>query len=131
VHMLEGVRRVNLQQVDRMLGAIQAYFHGSVQGKLIAVWGLSFKPGTDDVRASPSLALIQKLVTAGANVQAYDPVASTPARNALRSEAISFHDSAMDACKQADGLAVMTEWEEFKAADLAMVATQLRNPVIF
>ncbi len=130
-HMLHGVRKVNLQQVERMLHAIRRHFEGGLEGKRIAIWGLSFKPGTDDVRASPSLALIKKLVDEGALIQAYDPVANHAAQDALGTTRISVYDDALAACRQADALAVMTEWEEFKAQDMEAVAACLQGGAIF
>lgn len=130
-HMLHGVRKVNLHQVERVLQAMRAHFRSGLEGKRIAIWGLSFKPDTDDVRASPSLAVIKKLVAEGAIIQAYDPVANQAAQDALGATAITLYDHALAACRQADALAVMTEWDEFKAPDMGAVAACLRSRAIF
>src|SRR5690606_37840527 len=107
------------------------HFGGELRQKRIAVWGLSFKPGTDDVRSAPSLALIQNLVEQGAQIIAYDPVAIKAARAALGATTIQFADSARGACDGADALVLMTEWEEFKAVDLNSVAARLRGNTVF
>lgn len=130
-HMLHGVRKVNLQQVERMLHSMRSHFGGRLDDKRIAVWGLAFKPGTDDVRASPSLALIKKLAAEGAQVQAYDPVANRAAQDALGPTRVSLYDNALAACRQADALAVMTEWEEFKTPDFPALSACLKSRAIF
>jgi len=110
-------------------------FYGGPQrlrGKRIAVWGLAFKPGTDDLREAPSLALIRQLLGAGASVVAYDPVAAGKAAALLQHpEGLSFSLTAAAALQQADALAVVTEWDEFLKADPAEVASQLADSVVF
>lgn len=103
---------------------------GDLRGKTIAVWGLAFKPRTDDVREAPALYLIEKLVEAGAKVRAYDPIASENAKAACRVqfECVPSAEAAIDG---ADALMIVTEWNEFRGADLAMIKSKLRNPVIF
>ncbi len=100
------------------------------KGKKIAIWGLSFKPRTDDVRRAPSLKLIEELVGLGAEVAAYDPVAL---KNAQRSctEKFSSCETAQEAVRQADALVLVTEWNEFKSADLNELKSLLKTPIIF
>lgn len=103
---------------------------GSLNGKTIALWGLAFKPRTDDVREAPALYLIERLVAAGARVRAYDPIARETAKAACKAEfeAVS---SAEEALANADALAIVTEWNEFRGADLTMIKSKLKTPVVF
>jgi UDPglucose 6-dehydrogenase len=103
---------------------------GSLKGKTIAMWGLAFKPRTDDVREAPALYLIEKIVAAGGRVVAYDPVAMETA--AAASPAPFEHAaSALAAVEGADALAIVTEWNEFRSPDLEQVKSLLKSPVIF
>lgn len=129
--MLCSIQRVNLLQRDRLLQAIREHFMGDLSCKKIAVWGLSFKPGTNDVRAAPSLTLIRDLVNDGACVHAYDPVAQQTANAALGETEVAFGKTAMDVCKDADALVVMTEWDEFKHPDFNVIKRQMRGNMIF
>lgn len=129
--LLRSVQQVNGHQVERLLEAMRARFNGSLEGRRIAVWGLSFKPDTDDVRAAPSLALIRGLLAEGAEVHAYDPVATAAARTALGDSPVEFHRCALAACEAADALAVMTEWDEFRNTDLATLTGSLRGRMVF
>ncbi|ETF03837.1 UDP-glucose 6-dehydrogenase [Advenella kashmirensis W13003] len=129
--MLRSIQRVNLSQRDRLLDAIREHFMGDLSSKKIAVWGLSFKPGTNDVRAAPSLTLIRDLVEDGACVHAYDPVAQQTANAALAETEVGFGKAAMDVCKDADALVVMTEWDEFKRPDFNVIKRQMRGNMIF
>ncbi|MCB0408292.1 MAG: UDP-glucose/GDP-mannose dehydrogenase family protein [Bdellovibrionales bacterium] len=103
---------------------------GSLKGKTIGLWGLAFKPRTDDVRRAPSLKLIEDLVAKGAQVQAYDPVAS---ENAVKSCKTPFKvcETAMDAAKNADALLIVTEWTEFKTPNLSDLKSSMNSPLIF
>ncbi|HLU02688.1 MAG TPA: UDP-glucose/GDP-mannose dehydrogenase family protein [Advenella sp.] len=130
-HMLRSIERVNMSQRQRLLKAIRDYFKGCLRGRRVAIWGLSFKPGTDDVRASPSVALIRDLAQEGASVNAYDPVARPTAQAALGDVQVSFGQSAMAVCEQADALIVMTEWDEFRSPDLGRLATLMRGNMVF
>lgn len=129
--MLRSAQRVNERQRQLLSNAIHEYFAGALNRSCIAVWGLAFKPGTDDVRAAPSLDLIQDLLAAGAQVRAYDPVASESVRAMIDDPALTLTTTAVAACEGADALAVMTEWEEFKHPDFAMLASQLKAAAIF
>lgn len=129
--MLHSIQRVNLSQRHRMIQAIRKHFMGDLLGKRIAVWGLSFKPGTDDVRAAPSLTLIRSLIEGGARVHAYDPVAQQAAEAALSGTEVKFGKSAIDVCENADALVVMTEWDEFKNPDFNLAKQQMRGNMVF
>lgn len=106
---------------------------GGLKKRLIAVWGLAFKANTDDVRFSPALYLIEKLLDAGARVTAFDPAAGPSCKSALveRAENIRFTDRAYEALEGADALVISTEWREFRSPDLARVKALMRSPVIF
>ena len=103
---------------------------GDLKGKTIAMWGLAFKPRTDDVREAPALYIIEKLVAAGARVRAYDPAAMDTAKEATKASFETFA-SATEALEGADGLAIVTEWNEFRSPDLEQVKSLLKTPVIF
>jgi UDPglucose 6-dehydrogenase len=122
--LLKGVLAVNDEQFERTAAKIIAMAGGSVEGATVAVWGLTFKAGTDDLRESPSLAIIDRLIARGARVQAYDPaVASLDAR-----PQVDVVGDPYSACEGAAVLAVLTEWDEFKWLDLDKVAENLTSP---
>jgi UDPglucose 6-dehydrogenase len=126
--LLRGVIAVNDEQLRRVLAKIRAAAGGSVDGRRIAVWGLTFKANTDDLRDSPSVRIARLLVVEGASVVAYDPVAGELAR-----DAVPEIDVALDpylACTGADVLAVLTEWDEFRWLDFARVAKLLTTPTV-
>ncbi len=127
--ILRAVEDVNEQQKLRLLRKLETHF-GSLKGKRIAVWGLAFKPRTDDMREAPAVPLIQGLLAAGASVHAYDPEAMKVARGIFGST-ISYADSSYAALTGADALAIVTEWNEFREPDYARMRKLLRNPVIF
>jgi UDPglucose 6-dehydrogenase len=129
--LLRSVEDVNARQGQLLFHAVSSYFAGQLKDKCIAVWGLSFKPGTDDLRAAPSLILINAVLDAGARVQAYDPVAMKAASEQIKSSRITMTPSAESACAGADALVVMTEWDEFKNPDFAYLARVLSTAAIF
>jgi UDPglucose 6-dehydrogenase len=130
--ILQSVESVNDLQKLRLLRRLEQHFGGSagLKGKCIAVWGLSFKPRTDDMREAPSVPLIQGLLAAGATVQAYDPEAMKVARGILGSK-ITYAENSYAALTGADALVIVTEWSEFREPDFARIKKLLRNPVIF
>ena len=128
--MLCSTQRVNTRQVPLLLDTMRACL-GGLTGRRIAVWGLSFKPGTDDVRAAPSLALVRGLIGAGARVAAYDPVATASARRALGNIPVYFGMSAFEVCHDAHALVVMTEWDEFRQCDMAALAHVMPGGAVF
>jgi UDPglucose 6-dehydrogenase len=127
--ILEAVETVNHTQKSRLFAKIKKHF-GNVKGKTVAIWGLSFKPKTDDMREAPSIPLIESLVNAGASVQAHDPEAMKVARGIFGSK-ISYANNNYDALKGADCLAIVTEWNEFRRPDFERMRSLMRAPVIF
>ena len=130
LRILKAVDAVNDDQKQVMFKKIQNHFDGDLSGKVIALWGLSFKPNTDDMREAPSLVLIQSLLDAGAKVQAYDPVAMEEAAHMVDDKVI-FTRSALDAVKGADALVLVTEWAEFRLPDWKKVNNIMKGDVIF
>ena len=127
--ILKAVESVNERQKVRLLAKMQKHF-GSLQGKRIAVWGLSFKPKTDDMREAPAVPLIEGLLAAGASVAAYDPEATKVAR-AVFGTRVDFGEKSYDALSGADALAIVTEWHEFREPDWIKIKKALKTPVIF
>ena len=130
LRILKAVDAVNDDQKQVMFKKIQNHFDGDLSGKVFALWGLSFKPNTDDMREAPSLVLIQSLLDAGAKVQAYDPVAMEEAAHMVDDKVI-FTRSALDAVKGADALVLVTEWAEFRLPDWKKINDIMRGDVIF
>ncbi|NUN49528.1 MAG: UDP-glucose/GDP-mannose dehydrogenase family protein [Candidatus Brocadiae bacterium] len=126
-HLLREVQRINQDQRDRFLKKIEAELW-VVRGKKIGVWGLSFKPNTDDIRESPAIRICAALRDAGARVSAYDPKGAERAKEVLAG--IEFADSAMAAVEGADCLAVCTEWDEFRKADMDKVKAAMAHPTV-
>ena len=130
--LMNSVERVNERQKRVMFSKISAYFDGQLEGKTIAVWGLSFKPKTDDMREASSRALLEALWEAGAKVRAYDPEAMEEAHRIYGDEGgLTLCDTAADALDGADALTIMTEWQEFRSPDFDLVRKKLANPVVF
>ncbi len=127
--ILNAVDEVNRFQKTKLVSSMRKHF-GSLKGKTIGVWGLAFKPRTDDMREAPSIPLIEALLSAGAVVQAFDPEAGRVAKGIFGSK-ITYAASSYDAVKGADGLAIVTEWNEFRRPDLARIRSLMRSPVIF
>jgi len=121
--LLRGAVNVNEQQHERIVAKIRAACGGALEGVRIALWGLTFKANTDDLRDSPALAIARRLLTEGARVRAYDPVAGEPAAAALPE--LEVVADPYDACRDASALAVLTEWDEFRWLDFARVAGAL------
>ena len=130
--ILDAVEQVNIDQKSVLVSKIKAHFGGQLQGLTVALWGLSFKPNTDDMREAPSLTVINELLAAGAKVRAYDPVATAEAQRALGTVAgVTFVDDAYEAATGADILVLVTEWQEFRSPDFDQLKTLLKHPVIF
>jgi UDPglucose 6-dehydrogenase len=127
--MLRAVDEVNTYQKTRLVEKIRGHF-GRLKGRTIAVWGLAFKPKTDDMREAPSVPLIEALLKAGAAVRAYDPEAMKVAKGIFGAR-VTFAASNYDALRGADALAIVTEWNEFRRPDLDRVKGLLKTPVIF
>lgn len=130
--LLNAVESVNKRQKSVLFEKINRFFEGKLKDKTIGIWGLAFKPNTDDMREAPSRYLIEELWQAGARVRAYDPVAHEEALRIFgEREELKIEKSAMDVTKGADALAIVTEWQEFRSPDFETLKTQLRHPVIF
>jgi len=127
--VVTAVEQTNERQ-KRILGErVIHHFGGNLEGKRIAIWGLAFKPETDDIRESPALTLIEQLRAAGAKVTGYDPAAMPNIRTQV-GDAIELVDAAYDAAKGADALVLVTEWHEFRQPDLERLASQMRTKVL-
>ncbi len=132
MRILGAVESVNNAQKQVLLNKITARLGHDLQGKTIAVWGLAFKPNTDDIREAPSRTLIAGLLTRGARVHAYDPVAMPAVQKALaRHTGISFAKSPLEAAAGADALVIVTEWKEFRSPDFDLLHATLRSSIIF
>ena len=127
--LLRAVDVVNSLQKKQLFSKIKTYF-GNLNNKVVGVWGLAFKPGTDDMREAPAIPLINDLLSHGAAVQVYDPVAMPVARNIFGSKVV-YASRSYDALKGVDALAIVTEWNEFRGADFLRMKKLMRSPVIF
>ena len=128
--ILKAVEKVNALQKLHLVKKISAYFNHQLQGKKIALWGLAFKPNTDDIRDAPALDMIDALLTAGATITAYDPEAMTNAKNMI-GDKIDYATNQYVALKGADALVIATEWSEFRTPDFDMIEMNLTSKVIF
>src|SRR6478735_8132025 len=128
--ILNAVVAVNEKQKRKLGEKVLAHFGGNLKGKRIAVWGLAFKPGTDDTREAPALVLVDQLLAAGATVCATDPVAMEVVRKQL-GDRIEYEESNYDCAKGADALVLVTEWHEFRRPSFERLKSLMRQPVIF
>lgn len=132
LRVISAVEAANDAQKRRLADKIIARFGADLTGRCFALWGLAFKPNTDDMREAPSLTLIDALLARGATVAAYDPVARDEAARVLAGRpGIRFADSMQSALDGADALAIVTEWKEFRSPDFADLKARLRTPAIF
>lgn len=133
--LLAAVEEVNAHQKAKLVDRIESFFGGQLRGCTIALWGLAFKPNTDDMREAPSRILMESLWKAGAKVRAYDPVAMTEARRLYASEiasgALTLVAKSMTALEGASALAIVTEWQEFRSPDFDAIKRTLSQPVVF
>ena len=130
LRVLKAVEAVNDDQKAILFNKVMTYFGGDIKGKTIALWGLSFKPQTDDMREAPSLVLVRKFLEAGARVRAYDPVAIHEAERIL-GDSIELLPDQYHVLEGADCLVLATEWPEFKFPDFSIVQKNLKEPLIF
>lgn len=130
MQILESVEAVNEAQKSVLFNKIIKHFNGNLKGKTFAMWGLSFKPKTDDMREAPSLVIIEKLLAAGANVKAYDPVAMKEAKHIL-GEQIEYTKNENNALIDADALLIVTEWPDFRSPDFQVVKKLMKGNAIF
>ncbi len=128
--ILKAAEAINHRQKMILSRKVISHFGGQIKGLQFAVWGLSFKPKTDDMREAPSLVVISQLLKAGASVVAYDPVAVAEARKILGST-VQYANDEYEACIDADALLLVTEWPEFRMPDLKVLARLLKNKLIF
>ncbi len=130
--LLNAVEHVNKKQKSVVFEKLNRFFGGDLNGKTVALWGLAFKPNTDDMREAPSRTLMESLWKAGARVRAYDPVAGEEAHRIYGDRPdLELVKSSTDALTGADALAIVTEWQEFRSPDFDTIRTTLNNPVIF
>jgi UDPglucose 6-dehydrogenase len=130
LRVLKAVEAVNNDQKLVLFNKIIKFFNGDINGKTIALWGLSFKPQTDDMREAPSLVIVKKLLEAGAKVKAYDPVAINEAKHHF-GETITYVEDQYETLIDADCLAILTEWPEFKFPNFKIVQKLLNTPAVF
>ncbi|MBZ0200188.1 MAG: UDP-glucose/GDP-mannose dehydrogenase family protein, partial [Ignavibacteriaceae bacterium] len=128
--LLSHVDKINKQQKLKIVEKIEKYFSGDVKGKNIAVWGLAFKPNTDDMREAPSVVIINALLKKGCRITAFDPAAMENAKFYLNDRITYSYDS-YSAAKDKDALLILTEWNEFRLSDLSKLKETLKTPVVF
>jgi UDPglucose 6-dehydrogenase len=130
--VLQAVEAVNERQKSVLIGKLNRVYGGDLRGKCFALWGLAFKPNTDDMREAPSLVIIDSLLAAGATVRAYDPIAMPEARRMLGEQpGMTLCGSAYEAAQSADALLIATEWQEFRSPDFDQLRELLQRPRIF
>lgn len=130
LRILAAVDAVNEDQKKVMISKIMHHFNGDISGKTFTVWGLAFKPNTDDMREAPSLVIIDALIKGGAQVKAYDPVAMQEAKHVLP-PAVQLADDAVSATQGADAVILVTEWAEFRLPDWDQIAENMKQKVLF
>ena len=128
--ILDAVMEVNEKQKVYLIPRIKKYFNNNVAGKKIALWGLAFKPNTDDIREAPALYIIEELLKAGATVTAFDPEAMKNVRDVV-GDKISFTENQYDALNNCDALIIATEWSEFRTPDFEKMTQRMKSKVIF
>lgn len=128
--ILEAVEEVNEYQKNVLFEKLMKYYDGNIKGKTIAVWGLAFKPKTDDMREAPSLVIIDRILQAGGKVRAYDPVAMEEAKRHL-GDSIIYAKDIYDATLDADAILMVTEWNEFRLPTWEVIRKTMKKPVIF
>jgi UDPglucose 6-dehydrogenase len=132
LEILPAVERVNASQKRVLVEKLVRRFGEDLSGMRIAVWGLAFKPGTDDMREAPSREVIAGLLARGARVSAYDPAAMDEAKRVFGDEPrVVYADSPMHAVEGTDALVIVTEWKEFRSPDFDAIRAALKTPVIF
>ncbi len=130
MRILKAVEAINYDQKSLMFNKFMKYFNGNVKGKTVAIWGLSFKPQTDDMREAPSLVIIEKLLEQGCRIKAYDPVAMDESRRRI-GDAIEYCKDPYEAAIDADALILITEWTEFRYPNWTVIKKLLKTPVVF
>ena len=130
MRVLRAVEEVNERQKSVLFDKLARLWEGDMRGKTVAMWGLSFKPETDDMREAPSLVLIDKLREAGCRVRVYDPAAMDECRRRLGEDAVTYAKDLYDATLDADALLLVTEWKEFRLPSWAVVKKLMRVPLV-
>lgn len=131
-HLLESIIKVNTHQKIRLVEKLEKYYKGDLRDKHFAIWGLAFKPDTDDIRESPAIYIIDSLLDKGATITGYDPKAiPNMKKHYADNENVTFSENALDATINADALLVVTEWPEFKEPDFELVKKSLKQPTVF
>lgn len=131
LRVLQAVEEVNQRQKLALIPKILKHFDGDIKGKSFGLWGLSFKPKTDDMREAPAIEIIKELHRLGATVQAHDPVAIEESKRIGLGEIATFHDDYYSVIKDADGLILVTEWLNYREPDFSLIKNLLKSPVIF
>lgn len=127
--VIEAVKEVNDLQKQRLFSKFQNHYHGAIAGKRVTVWGLSFKPGTDDIRESPALTLIAQLLDAQCIVTVYDPIAMKQAEKQLGAQ-VTYADNLYDSVQDAEALFHVTEWKEFRMPRWKQIRKAMKNPLL-
>jgi UDPglucose 6-dehydrogenase len=129
--IVTSAEEANARQKARLGAKVRTHFGGQVRGRTFALWGLAFKPNTDDMREAPSLTVIEELAGAGARIQAFDPVASDNAARMITEPGVTFCTNAYEALAGADALIIVTEWNEFRNPDFDRIGQALKAKLIF
>lgn len=130
LEILQAVENVNERQKKVLFNKLMKYFGGDIKGKTIALWGLAFKPNTDDMREAPSLVLIDEIIKAGGKVKAYDPISEEETKRRI-GDVITYAKDIYDTTVDADALLLVTEWNEFRLPSWDVVKKTMKTPVIF
>src|SRR5262249_6323282 len=130
LRLMQAVDAVNDAQKQVLFEKVRKHFGGKLAGKTLAIWGLAVKPRTDDIREAPALSLIESLLKAGASVRVHDPEAMANVRE-LYGDKLYYADRPYGALEGADGVAIVTEWQEFRNPDFELIRRLLKGPVIF
>jgi UDPglucose 6-dehydrogenase len=128
--ILRAADAVNDAQKRIMVERARQHFDGNLKDRVFALWGLAFKPRTDDIREAPALTVIDELLACGARIQAHDPEALSTARR-IYGDRISYHENNYSALHEADALMILTEWNQFRHPNFQRIKAELKNPVIF
>ena len=130
MQILEAVEAVNEKQKSILFDKVMNRFQGNITGRTFAIWGLSFKPNTDDMREAPSLVIIEKILRAGGKVKAYDPIAIPETQHVL-GNIIEYSNTEYETLENADALLIVTEWTDFRSPNFNKMKSLLNNPIIF
>ncbi|MBO4740005.1 MAG: UDP-glucose/GDP-mannose dehydrogenase family protein, partial [Bacteroidales bacterium] len=130
MQVIEAVERVNETQKAILFEKLQRYYNGDLKGRTIALWGLSFKPETDDMREAPSLVIIDKLLKAGCTVRVFDPIAMNECKRRI-GDTVTYCKDIYETVESVDALMVVTEWKEFRLPEWNRIKNSMKTPVIF